>query len=135
MNPDFDKAWFHCSITSPPERFCIVTAYNPPEETRNPEGNEEANRALEQALGDLGCRTFRFDAGAKDRSHIEVSFGAELPLEAGLQLGRQFRQEAIFWVDSGKVFQVDCATEERKPHGNWHERLVPEPAVGDQPLR
>jgi hypothetical protein len=56
--------------------------------------------------------------------HREPGFavwGCDLP--AALQLGREFAQNAIYWVKKGRLDVVSCSTGEREFVGLWSERL------------
>jgi hypothetical protein len=56
--------------------------------------------------------------------HREPGFavwGCDLP--AAIQLGREFAQNAIFWIEEGKLDVVSCATGERQNVALWTQRL------------
>ena len=51
-----------------------------------------------------------------------VSFSST-NLPAAVQLGREFAQYAIYWIEDGELDFVSCSTGERQLVGLWSERL------------
>jgi hypothetical protein len=46
--------------------------------------------------------------------------------DEAVTLGREFRQEAIFWVEKGIVFLVSCADATNERIGSWSVMVLPD---------
>src|SRR5207249_7095173 len=103
-----------------PLRFAIVTANNPDGNTQSRAANEAADAALLHAIVRAGLIHFRVTGGSADFSHAEPGFGIALddPSRA-VSLGREFRQEAIFWIEGDTVYLHSCAREKASLIGAW----------------
>ncbi len=60
-----------------------------------------------------------------DGNHQEPGFAVwDLALEEALEIGREFRQDAIFWVGADhRIDVVSCLDGERWHVGFWSERI------------
>ncbi len=58
-------------------------------------------------------------------NHQEPGFAVwDLALEEALEIGREFRQDAIFWVGAdNRIEVVSCQDGERRHFGLWSERI------------
>lgn len=66
----------------------------------------------------------RITGVSADMKHREAGFAVwccDLP--GAVQLGREFAQNAIFWIEEGKLDVVSCATGTRQYVGLWSELL------------
>jgi len=107
-----------------PDPFAVTTACNPLGRIVDEEANRSATVRLRKAISRLGLNRHRVTGVSADMKHREPSYavwGCDLP--AALQLGRDFAQNAIFWVVDGKLDVVSCTTGERQHVGLWSERL------------
>lgn len=53
-----------------------------------------------------------------------MSFAAwDLSLDEAVEIGREFQQNAIFWIDEGRIEVASCENGERKFVGMWEERF------------
>ena len=114
-------------------RFQVTpTQTHPSPAQHNPDGNlqpkNENNRIdalLQKELQSLDILHFRVTGGSKDMKHAEPGFGCVIDSSAARKLGQQFSQEAVFWVDDGELFLVNCNQEE--PHialGRFYDRVI-----------
>ena len=113
--PEPEEGW--------PESFAVVTACNPEGVNADDAANAAANEELESAIRDAGLSYSPMTGGASDGSHIEPSFLVRCDLETALVLGRRFNQEAVFWIEAGRLHLVACEGGTRKELGAWQDRL------------
>ncbi len=60
--------------------------------------------------------------------HTESGFAASLPFEEACNLGLKFKQDAIYYIDSGLLHVSYCDQRRRlEPVGTFLERLDPLP--------
>jgi hypothetical protein len=107
-----------------PEAFAVITACNPLGQIIDDGANQSANTRLRKTLSRLGVKRHRVTGMSPDMIHREPSFafwGCDLGV--ALDLGKQFSQDAIFWVETGRLDVVSCITGEREHVGLWSERL------------
>ncbi len=118
-------AWFRCS--EPPSRlpreFGIVTPCNPFGRPLGVVKNWKRLRRLEAYLQKHSLSYFRVDGCSRDGSHVESGFGISgAPLADLKQLGAQFDQDAIFWVQNDQVSLVSCSAEDARFFCRWSKR-------------
>lgn len=89
--------------------------------------NQSADLQLENDLRHRGLRYWRVTGGSPDFNHAEPGYAVELPLSEALDLGRKYRQEAVFWIERDELYMVACGSGLRQELGSWTERL----ALGD----
>lgn len=107
-----------------PDEFVIVTACNP--EGRNLSADENDSKH-KQFLADIQSRNLKCwpVAGCSpDLIHKEQGLAVVTHLETGLKFGRDYRQEAVYFVENGELFLVNCASGQRFVIGPWRERFV-----------
>jgi hypothetical protein len=107
-----------------PDAFAVITACNPLGQGLDEEADKAATVRLRKAISRLGLKRHRVTGVSADMKHREPGFavwGCDLP--AALQLGREFAQNAIYWVEKGRLDVVSCSTGEREHVGLWSERL------------
>lgn len=127
MNPAYRQVRFRLNPPGmeTPDAFAIVTAWNPDGRTTAWENNQKANGRLQSRLDEADLYWFSVTGGSPDFAHVEPGFGvAGISREAAVVLGREFRQEAIFWVEGGAVFLVSCENPVPEEIGRWSELLV-----------
>jgi hypothetical protein len=127
MKPEYHEAWFHCPL--PPERlpaaFGVVTACNPFGRPLPDAENQRRTEALRIRLAGLGIAVFPVAGGSQDAAHLEPGFGVSgLSLDQVRELGREFEQDAVFWVEADRVLLVPCGPSEAVPWGDWRERWI-----------
>ena len=107
-----------------PKAFAVITACNPLGQGIDEEADKAATVCLRKAINRLGMKRHRITGLSADMKHREAGFavwGCDLP--AAIQLGREFAQNAIFWIEEGKLDVVSCATGTRQHVGLWSELL------------
>lgn len=114
-----------CPAMELPVRFGIVTACNPMGVTVEASVNEGLDRDLGMSLLDRGIPHFRVTGGSRDMSHAEPGYGCAVDLERIVELGRQWKQEAVFWVEGDQLVLVSCDdSKHEEPLGSFRERLM-----------
>ena len=107
-----------------PDAFAVITACNPLGEILGEEADSAATVRLRKTISRLGLKRHRVTGVSADLKHREPGFAVwGCDLMAALQLGREFAQNAVYWIEDGKLDVVSCATGERQHVGFWSERL------------
>jgi hypothetical protein len=107
-----------------PDAFAVVTACNPFGHGIDAEADQSATTRLRKTISRLGLKRHRVTGVSADGKHREHGFAVwECDLQAALSLGREFAQNAIYWVEDGRLDVVSCSTGEREHVGLWSERL------------
>jgi hypothetical protein len=116
--------------------FAILTACNPGGRKQDAEANEKSSKKLRQALSRKSLPKYRITAVSEDWSHEEKSFAVwGLTHTTAAQIGREFAQDAYFWVENGVVTVHSCQLENAVPPatlGRWEDRRK---TPGDCPTR
>jgi hypothetical protein len=92
-----------------PADFAIITAYDPEGRVASPADNVAADAMLEAELRAAGFRLHRITGGSADGVHLEPGWGVTVGLPGAVELGRRYRQVAVFYVRAGALTLVDCA--------------------------
>jgi hypothetical protein len=123
MNPAYAHVRFRAELPKGglPERFGIVTAWNPDGIATNTVSNHAANASLETILQAEALPHFPVTGGSPDFTHAEPGFGIIADQARILTLGREFRQEAVFWIDRGTVHLLPCSDALPQVVGSWSE--------------
>jgi hypothetical protein len=131
-SPDLHPAYFQVRFRTEapqvhwPDQFVILTAYATTGETWSPERNTEADQRLHAELMLRGCTPLRITGYDPQSGHAEPGWAVELPTEEALAVGRDFLQDAIFFVEDDVLHVWAC----RGGHapalvGNFKARLTP----------
>jgi hypothetical protein len=97
------------ALPSPlPDTFAIITACATTGETWTDSENEAANAALWAELDSMDRLLGSLTGYSPDTGHAEPGFAASLPFEAACDLGLKFKQDAIYYVDSGTLHVSYC---------------------------
>ena len=88
-----------------------MTACNPDGVAVNDGENTHLSAELAAILQTALLPHFLVVGGSPDFTHVEPGFGIRADLATCLKLGRDFRQEAIFWINHDDCLLVDCLTE------------------------
>lgn len=116
MENVIDSLWQHYQnthflLTQPLSNdfsFAIVTAHNPFGSMLTPSQNRLLDRELQSKILQYQ-RPYRSVIGAApDLSHMEKSWAVFIDKEQALELGRAFRQHAIYYVSDGLLSLVAC---------------------------
>jgi hypothetical protein len=106
-----------------PEKFAVITACNPMS-SGDREDDSAATIRLRKHISRNGHKRHRVIGASPDWSHQEAGFAVwNLTLEEAMEIGREFRQRAVFWVERGRIEVVSCVNGERKFVGLWEERF------------
>jgi len=105
-----------------PPSFGILTACNPDGRRVEDWRNTQATKALSLELVARSLEHFSVTGGSPDFSHAEPGFGIGLgsPEEA-VDMGKQWCQEAVFWVEGDIVTLWPCSGGEGIEVGRWSE--------------
>ena len=117
--------------------FAILTAHNPGGKRHDDAVNQLANRRLRTRLNQRRPHNspplVKIDAVSEDWSHEEKSFAVwGLDHATAAKIGREFLQDAYFWVENGTVHVHSCHKQEKQKVGTWESRLR---TFGDKPTR
>ena len=113
--------------------FAILTAHNPGGKIVDLETNTEADKELRRSLSRKSLPKHRVTGVSEDWSHEEKSFAVwGLDHATAAKIGREFRQDAYFWVENGTVHVHSCHTQEKQKVGTWESLLR---TFGDKPTR
>ena len=109
--PDLDRA---------PSTFGIVTACNPEGVTITDQQNRERTERLQKQLTAAGYTFFPVTGCSHDLKHQEPGFGiVGHERQAIVDLGREWQQEAVFWVEEGNAYLLPCGNGEAVALGTW----------------
>ena len=106
-----------------PDSFCIITAWNPNGEPGLPGRNRKRDRDLAERIDGLSIPRVRITGMSPDESHGEPGWAVDCSLDQGLDLAREFRQEALYLVENGDLLLVRCTDGEQTPLGPLVPRL------------
>ena len=124
MNPAyFDTVFDLYSQQDLPEDFVIITAYNPQGRSAPPSRNQHQDQTLRAVLEGRGATPFRVTGRSEDGRHQEPGWGAALDLQTGLEIGRIFKQEAIYHVSGDELCLCDCTQTRVERLGSWNARI------------
>ena len=131
MRPtDYHPAYFQVRFRCPgspldwPDSFAIITALATTGEIWGAEENQAADAQLAARLQNAGCWHRRITGYSPLDGHAEEGWAALLPLELSRALGREFRQDAIYWISGDQCWVTKCVAEsELVPVGSFRERL------------
>jgi hypothetical protein len=106
-----------------PENFAVVTACNP-RGGGSREDDAMATSALAHCLDKRGYGQHPVTGLSGDGAHEEFGYAVwGCSLEEALELGREFHQNAIFWIVCDRLEVISCETAARELVGLWSERL------------
>jgi hypothetical protein len=107
-----------------PLRFVIVTAWATTGERWTDAENSGADDRLLARARELGATPIRVTGYAPATGHAEPGWAIDLAPAAGLRLGREFRQHAIYAVDGDGLRVLRCADALEAAVGSFRERLA-----------
>lgn len=129
MNPAYLKTVF--DVETPerlPSAFLIITAYNPQGRSAPPSRNQHQDLTLCSVLRSRGGDPVRIVGRSEDGAHQEPGWGVALPLADGLEIGRMFKQVAIYQVIDDELTLHICGKGSQglkapESLGSWRARL------------
>ena len=102
-----------------PDRFAVITACNPHSAGERAE-DQSATIHLRKHLSRMRFNKHPVVGTSPDWSHQEAGFAVwGLTLEQALEIGRNYRQNGIFWIEHGRLEVVSCENSERLLLGGW----------------
>ena len=128
MNPYYYQTVFTLSDEdrqSLPGRFAVITAYNPRGLHAPESRNRHQDQALRAVLEARGIQPQRVIGSHPTKAHQEPGWGAALTLRDALQIGRTFKQLAIYYVEDDLLKLCSCVGDEVVELGSFRERIQP----------
>jgi hypothetical protein len=123
LHAAFKEAIFEFTPGDHPENFWVITAYNPDGQDTNEISNQLADEKLYEELNALGVEPFRVTGLSPDRTHAEPGWGGSLEERTAIELGRKYRQVAVFHFQAGEIWLVDCSDGRREALDNSVKRF------------
>lgn len=108
FHPDYFKVQFITETQHLPDEFVIISAYATTGETWTDEKNEAADLELFSVLNEKGLIPIRITGYSPETGHSEPSWAVEASLMEGLNIGYEFKQDAIFHVLQQRLYLVKC---------------------------
>ncbi|WP_428771309.1 DUF3293 domain-containing protein [Vibrio sp.] len=103
------------------DSYAIVTAWNPASQRLSNKDNHANNQRLLKALS--GFNYVQVRVGNKDFSWVEDSFAVAIPLERARRLAQQFGQNAIYFIQSNRLYLYSCIDSSQVCIGDLVERI------------
>lgn len=119
----FKEAIFDFIPGDKPENFWVITAFNPDGQDTDEISNQLADEKLHEELNSLGVGPFRVTGLSPDRTHAEPGWGASLDETSAIEIGRKYRQLAVFHFQAGAIWLVDCSDGSREALDNSVKRF------------
>ncbi|WP_144214523.1 DUF3293 domain-containing protein [Shewanella donghaensis] len=88
--------------------FAIITAHNPFGSILAPCQNRLLDGKLQRKIQQYNSPYRSLIGAAPDLSHMEKSWAVFIEKEQALDLGREFKQHAIYYVDNGVLSLLAC---------------------------
>jgi hypothetical protein len=126
VNPVYFETRFRTvgPVPSWPNEFVILSAYATTGETWTPDENEWADRRLAAELRPRNSWLVRIVGYSPASGHAEPSWAVELPITQARQIGRRFRQDAIYHVRNDELAVLCCSDPGTLlPIGSFRERV------------
>jgi hypothetical protein len=123
MKQEYKNVCFRHQVNEFPQQFGIVTAYNPEGVTLNSLKNKDADERLRADIDSRALKCFRITGMSKDEVHQEPGWGIRCSKETVIQLGRTYKQDAIFWISNDLLFLIDLEELNEEPLGNFSSFL------------
>jgi len=125
LPPEYDHTVFHTDTPSSewPQAFAIITAHNPHGRNLPADANETLDQQLRSEMGRRGLPFFRMTGGDEGFVHSEPGWAITMDFHEAVEMGRAFHQLAIWWIEDGVIFLVECHNSERRELGLLKDRL------------
>jgi len=108
-----------------PSSFAILTAFATTGDDWTREQNEAADRRLADVLRERGSLICRVTGYSPNTNHAEPGWAATLDFDTACAIGRNFHQDAIYFVEGGTLFVSRSAEPQRVGVGAFRERVHP----------
>ena len=105
--------------------FAIITAYNPLGCLLTPSQNRLLDRELQLKILQYQSPYRCLMGVAPDLSHVEKSWAIFIDKNQAIELGREFKQHAIYYVNQGLLSLVACFDQHKSEvqMGAFNQRL------------
>jgi len=118
---EFHSAYFQVEFISAtskslPENFAIITGYATTGESWTEEKNKQADKELFDHLLSLGCSPLRVTGFSPESGHNEPGWAVDLDCEVACDIGKKFKQDAIFVVQGKTLYLLKCGTARNPVH-------------------
>ena len=97
-----------------PQAFAILTAYQTTGQTWPERRNHAADHALLVQLREIDDNVFRLTGYSPETGHAEPGWAAAVGFALACDMGREYRQDAIFYVEHGELFVSLCDARRNK---------------------
>lgn len=124
MNPAYHDPVFETIPTGDTSDFWVITAYNPDGKNAATGDNLTDDSRLHSEIVEMGFTPFRIIGMSRDQSHAEPGWGFPCDETTALEIGRRYRQEAVFHFSAGRIDLLDCKTGERHPLDDPASRVL-----------
>jgi hypothetical protein len=106
-----------------PEKFAIITAYATTGKQWSDAQNQEADLALEAKLRGEAPWVRRLTGFSPTTNHAEPGWAVAIDFGKACEIGREFKQHAIYYVEGDELSVSLCASEETKKVGEFRARV------------
>lgn len=126
IDPAYFETLFEYEGDEPawPSSFAIITAYPTTGQKWPKERIEEADGRLTSRLRDRGAIVCRLTGHSPDRTHAEPGWAANVGFGTAIQIGLDFEQDAIYFVEGDDLFVSLCRNPRKVPVGAFRERCA-----------
>jgi hypothetical protein len=107
-----------------PAQFVILSAWATTGQSWTQQANEAADRQLAHQLAERGLWNLRITGYSPVTGHAEPSWAFPMALSEACDLGQQFRQDALYYVEADQLSVTHC--DHRRslvPVGSFRQRL------------
>ena len=109
-DPTFDE------LESLPSEFAIITAYATTGEHWSDAKNNEADKQLKTYLDSQFSCVKRITGYSPSTGHAEPGWLVNCSFAQGCDIGLFFKQDAIYWGETGQLFVSYCGVQRSKVH-------------------
>ncbi len=115
-----------------PAQFVILSAWATTGQQWTQEQNEAADHGLARWLVDHGWWHHRVIGYSPRTGHAEPSWAFPLPLDEACELGLQFQQDALYYVDGDELYVTHCDQRRSlQSVGLFRQRIDPAPSIAE----
>lgn len=110
MHPEYLSVRFRTdnAVIEWPESFAIITAFATTGEEWTEARNTEADKELESILRRRASWVVRITGYSPETGHAELGWAAVLSFNDACDLGLEFKQDAVYFIERDKLFVSHC---------------------------
>lgn len=123
LNAAYHQTVFEYIPAGKPDDFWVITAYNPRGKLADLGDNLAADARLRADIEALEIAPFRVIGLSPDEKHAEPGWGVPCDETTALEIGRRYRQDAVFHFTAARIHLVSCKTNEHQPLENPASRI------------